>query len=350
MYCVPGRAAQYDSGMMQRRGAVVAWSGAVTAAAIAAATLFATSQRSPFASPWVIVFVVIGAIAFLILVIAGIPDVAAWGADGFRAVFRRARPPELELTRWGYTSDPVNMPAAYTALEVAVPGSSQMRQLEDPRPWVRYAILIGCGAVGADLDIRGARDRFLALLGEPPLSGLVSALTAVPDDATWSKRAAHDSAFDAILTSGRDEEPVASARLELPDGTTRFGRDGRCAVLIIHVEASAAGFSRLHAGWREWADRTTRVLQAVPAIADFLSGQLGLEVTAEPPPAVAIRLETPKDLGQLIGTTGLETLPGKQHFRQAIGYFAAFPGGASAGDAAEQMIRHVLRYALQVDV
>jgi hypothetical protein len=151
--------------MRQRRGAVVAWSSAVTAAAIAAATLFASSQRNPFADPWVILFVVIGAIAFLILVIAGIPDVAAWIADGFRAVFRRDRPPELELTRWSYTSDPVNLPAAYTALEVAVPGSSHMRQPEDPRPWVRYAILIGCGAASTDLDIRGgARDRFLALL------------------------------------------------------------------------------------------------------------------------------------------------------------------------------------------
>jgi len=336
--------------MTQHHGAVVAWSGAVTAAAIATATLFASSQKHPFGDPWVILFVVIGAIAFLILVVAGIPDVAAWIADGFRAVFRRDRPPELELTRWSYTSDPVNLPTAYTALEVAAPGSSYMRKPEDPPPWVRYAVLLGCGTASTDFDVRAARDRFLALLDEPPVSGLVSALTRVPDDAAWSKRAAHDSAFDAILTSGSDDEAVASARLELPDGTPRFGRDAHSAVLIIHVETSRADTSRAHADWREWVDRIAHVLQAVPAVADFLSGQLRLEVTAEPPPTVAIRLETPKDLAQLIGTARFETLPGKQHLRQAIGYFVASSGGTSAADAADQMVRHVLRYALQADV
>jgi hypothetical protein len=336
--------------MTQHRGAVVAWSGAVTAAAIAAATLFASPQKHPFGDPWVILFVVIGAISSLILVLAGIPDVAAWIGDGFRAVLRRERPPELVLTRWSYTSDPVNMPAAYTALEVAVPGTTYMRNPEDPPPWIRYAILLGCGTASTDFDFRAGRDRFLALLDEPPISGLIGALTRVPDDAAWSKRAAHDSAFDAILTSGSDEKAIASARLELPDGTHRFGRDARSAVLIIQVEAPRADAGRAHASWREWVNRITHVLQAVPAFADFLSGQLRLEVTAQPPPTVAIRLETPKDLAQLIGTARLETLPGKQHGRQAIGYFVGFSEGTSAGDAAEQMIRHVLRYALQADV
>jgi hypothetical protein len=104
------------------------------------------------------------------------------------------------------------------------------------------------------------------------------------------------------------------------------------------------------ADWREWIDRIAHVLQAVPAAADFLSGQLRLEETAEPPPTVAIRLETPKDLAQLIGTARLETLPGKQHQREARGYFVALTDGTSAADAAEQMVMHVLRYALQADV
>jgi hypothetical protein len=322
----------------------------VTGAAIAAAALFASSRNHPFSDPWVIVFAVTGAVAFLILVLAGIPDVAAWLADGFRPVLRRDRPPELVMTRWSYTSDPVNLPAAYTALEVSVPGASYMRQSEDPPPWVRYAILLGCGAAGTDFDARAARDRFLAFLDEPPVSGLVTALASVPDDAAWSKRAAHDSAFDAVLISGSDDEVIASARLELPDGTHRYGRHPRSAVLIIHVEASKADASRAEAGWREWAERLAHVLQAVPAVAGFLSGQLGLVVTADPPPVVAVRLETPKDLVQLIGTAGLDVLPGKQHGRQAIGYFAASSGGTAAGDAAEQMVRHVLRYALQADI
>jgi hypothetical protein len=172
----------------------------------------------------------------------------------------------------------------------------------------------------------------------------------VPGDAAWSKRAAHDSAFDAVFTSGAGDDAVASARLELPDGIARFGRDARRAVLIIHVEASRAGGSRAQAGWIEWAGRVTAVLQAVPSVAGFLSGQLGLEVLADPPPQVAVRLEAPVDLAQLIGTSGLDPLPGRQHMRQAIGYFTASPGGACAGDAAEQMIRHILRVSLNMDI
>jgi hypothetical protein len=335
--------------MMEHRVAVVAWSSGVTAAAIAAAALFATSEKQPFSNPWVILFVVIGAAAFVLLVAAGIPDAAAWGADGFRAVFRRERPAGLEMTRWSYTSDGMRSPATYTALEVTVPGSSFMRQPEDP-PWIRYVILVGCGPTGPDFDARAARTRFLAFLDESPVSDLVSALSAVPDDAAWSKRATHDSAFDAVLTSGGDNDAVASARCELPDGTQRFGRDARCATFIIHVEASRASTSRAQAGWIEWADRITRVLQAVPAAADFLSGQLGLEVLADPPPQAAIRLETPKDLAQLIGTSGLDPLPGKQHMSQAIGFFTASPEGTSPRDAAEQMIQHVLRVSLNMDI
>jgi hypothetical protein len=71
------RHSHYDSGMMEHRLAVVAWSSGVTAGAIAAAALFATPEKHPFSNPWVILFVVIGAVAFLLLVVAGIPDVAA---------------------------------------------------------------------------------------------------------------------------------------------------------------------------------------------------------------------------------------------------------------------------------
>ena len=103
-----------------------------------------------------ILFVVIGAVAFLLLVIAGIPDVAARGADGFRAVFRRERPPELEVTRWSYTSDGRRSPSAYTALEVTIPGSNFMHQPEDPS-WIRYATLVGCSLTGPDFDAQAAR-------------------------------------------------------------------------------------------------------------------------------------------------------------------------------------------------
>ena len=100
----------------------------------------------------------------------------------------------------------------------------------------------------------------------------------------------------------------------------------------------------------EWARRITQVLQAAPAIAGFLTGQLGLHVAGTPAAQAAVRLETPKDLAQLIDTAGLEPLPGGQHMRHATGYFTAAPDGTPAPDTAARMVQHVLQYALTIDV
>ena len=295
--------------MVQHRGAVIGWSGAVSAVAIAAATLFATAQKDPFGNPLVITFAVIAAIGFLMLVAAGIPDVGAWAVGGLRVVLPQDRPTKVDLDCWSYATDGMSRQAAFTALEVTLPGVGYMKQPEDRPPWIRYAVLLGCSSISTDFDARQARARFLAFLSAPPVSGLISDLVAVPDDAAWTSRAAHGSAFNAVLGSGDGEGAVVSARLELPDGTHRFGRDGRCAVLIIHAEAPAHA-SRGQASWFEWADRVTRVLQAVPALAEFLHDQLGLQAPADPPAQAAVRLETLGDLTDLITTPGLDPLPG----------------------------------------
>jgi hypothetical protein len=310
----------------------------VAAGALAAATLIATVQKNPFADPLMILLTLIGSAALVISLIAGIPDLASWIAGGFRTAIRPARrPPRLETGRWAYTSDAVNAIAAANALEVPLPGTGYMRPAEDRPPWIRYAILVSCSPAGTGVDARQARARFMALLSEPPMADLVSALaTTTPGDAVWTKRAAHGSStFDAVLTPDGDDDAIASARLELPDGTSRFGRDPRCAAFILHIEPRQDDASPIPpASPDEWARRITQVLQAAPAIAGFLTGQLGLHVTGNPAAQAAVRLETPKDLAQLIDTAGLEPLP----------------GGTPAPDTAARMIQHVLQYALKIDV
>jgi hypothetical protein len=45
--------------------------------------------------------------------------------------------------------------------------------------------------------------------------------------------------IDAVFTPGEEEkDAVASARLELPDGTNSFGRDAGITLLILHFEPS----------------------------------------------------------------------------------------------------------------
>ena len=348
--------------MGQRRGPVIVWSAGVAAGALAAATLIATGQKNPFADPWVIALAVVGGLALALLIVAGIPDLMAWIADGFGAsmrsglanrVRRPRRRPVLEAGRWAYTSDAVGAMTAATALEVALTGTNYMWQAEEHPPWTRYVVLLACGTVGPDFGTREARVRFLFLLSQPPVSELVTSLIGVPAAAAWSKRAAYGPAvFEAVLTSGTDDDALASARLELPDGSNRYGRDGRYAALIIHVRMGRADTSDAQAvAPAEWDARITRLLQAVPDIVGFIAGQLGLAVTAEPPAQVAVRIESPKDLAQLFDLSGLEALPGGQHMRQANGYFsAAALDGESADRAATRMIRHVLDYAFKIDI
>jgi hypothetical protein len=330
----------------------VAWSGSVAGVALAAAALIAALQKRPFADPLLIPVIVVGAVASLILIIAGVPDLASWIGGGLRLTAGPARrPPRLETGRWAYTPDGAAAPAATTALETVLPATGYMRQAEDRPPWVRYAILLACSPVSPDFDAREARSRFMAFLEEPPVASLISDLTSVPAGAAWRKRAAHATGtFDAVLTTGTDDDAVATARLQLPDGMGHHGRDPRCATFILHAEPRQDLSSPAPpADPSAWAERIDQVLQAPPALAAFLSGQLGLRVSGDPPAQAALRLETPGDIAQLIDATDLDSLPGGQHMRQAIGYFTASADGAPASQAATRMVRHVLQYGLKAD-
>ena len=89
--------------------------------------------------------------------------------------------------------------------------------------------------------------------------------------------------------------------------------------------------------------------QAVPALAEFLHDQLGLQAPADPPAQAAVRLETLGDLTDLITTPGLDPLPGEGN-EAGHRLLHGVRDGLSSEEAASQMIRHVLRYALKMDI
>jgi hypothetical protein len=81
-----------------------------------------------------------------------------------------------------------------------------------------------------------------------------------------------------------------------------------------------------------------------------LSGELGLAISGEPPVQAGIRLETPRDMTELVDITGLAALPGAQQLSQFMVYLAACPDGASAASAADRMTRQMLEEALKVNL
>jgi hypothetical protein len=332
---------------------VVAWSGSVAAVALAAAALIAAVQAKPFTNPLLWVFIGIGAAAALLLFAAGLPDVAAWLGGGKQALVRRgpARS-RARLGRWAYTSDAARaLTAASNALDVTLPATGYMCQDQDRPGWARFVLLLPSHASGPSPPAPWTRSQFILLLAEPAVAAWAADLTSVPAEAVWVKHAAHgDGVFDAVLTGSDGNAVGVTARLELPGETGRFGRDARCATLIIHIEPHQGDTAPAPPiGAEAWATRIAGFLQLAPVFAGFLTGQLGLRASRDPAPQAAVRLQAPEDIGQMISPGDLEPLPGGRHLRQAAGYFTATRDGASAPDAATHMITHVLRYALSAD-
>jgi hypothetical protein len=342
--------------MADRRGAVVAWSGAVCGVCIGGASLIAALEKAPSSNPWFGPIIGLAVVSFLILIVSGVPDLYALVLDGARSL-NRVRHRQLSRTaildRWQYTTDGARAPALVTAMEMNLPGTGYSGSLAARQPWVRFAILIACSPVSDDVDAKALRSRFTTFLGSPPISQLVSAVTIVDGTVKWKRRASVvGGTIDAVLVrnvSG-EEMLVASARLLYPDGNRYFGRDARCAVLVLHFEPPSQeiipGTAVIPYIW--WI-RFFRAFLTAEILGHFLSGDLGLTISGEPPAQVGCRLEGHNDLTDLVDITGLESLPGATRRREYLGYAIADRIGKTTADIARQMVKHMLDYALQVE-
>jgi hypothetical protein len=232
-------------------------------------------------------------------------------------------------------------------MEIALPGTTSMKQPGDRPPWVRLVAQIGCGQVGDDRDWPATRTAFAAFLQKPAVAQLLADLTHAGQDAVWVRQATSTSSIiDMVLGDG-----VASARLELPDGIRRHGRVEGYAMLIIHVEPRGAdGQVPPPASPSSWQRCFERAVQIPGEFAALLSGELELATSGELPAQAGIRLDAPGDLTELVDITGLATLPGGQRLSQFMVYLTASPDGASAVSVAGKMTRQMLEEALKVDL
>jgi hypothetical protein len=283
----------------------------------------------------------LAAIAFLLLITVGAVALVGWLSPAFR------RPARLITGQWQVTTDGTQARAPALAMEIALPGTTYMKQPGDRAPWVRLVVQIACGQAGEDPDWPAIRAAFTAFLHGSAIKELLADLTHVGQDAAWARQATSTSSIiDMVL--GDD---VASARLELPDGIRRHGRVEGYALLILHVEPRGAdGAPAPPANPSSWRTRFERAVQLSGAFAALLLGKLGLATSGEPPAQAGIRLEAPRDLTELVDITGLAMLPGAQRLSQFMVYLAASPVGSSAVSVADKMTRQMLEEALKVDL
>jgi len=224
----------------------------------------------------------VAAIAFLLLVAAGVAALITWVSPAFR------RPARLITDRWQATTDGIRAPAPTLAMEIALPGTTYTRQPGDRSPWVRFVVTSPAARSAMILTGPPTRAAFGAFLQRPAVAELLADLTYPGQDAAWARQATSTSSIiDMVLGDG-----VASARLELPDGIRRHGRVEGYALLVVHVEPrDADGTPAPPASPSSWRRQFERALQLPGAFAALLSGELGLTVSGEPPAQAGIRLE-----------------------------------------------------------
>lgn len=338
--------------MADVRGPVTAWSGTLAGLGVAASTVITTVGKQPTSDPWFILFVVVAVIAALIFVVTGLPDVFTWSASVLsdtRQLLRRGNRPITDC--WSYTSDGAKAPAAMSAMEIVLPGTGYRKQGDQRPAWIRFVVLIGCSEITPEAGGAQLWVQFQRFLQQPPVTSLISSLSSPSKGLAWIRWATNSpGVIDAVLTSGDEDNAVASARLEVPDGMHRHFRDDHCAMLALHFEPSNKDDTPVPPnGPVSWTDHILRVLELPQALAVFLADVLDLTTSAEPAATIGFRLESQHDMAEIIDITGLQLLRGGHRTSQAIGYFIASRDGSQATEATDRMITDVLRYALKAE-
>jgi hypothetical protein len=335
----------------EARRAVPTCFGIVAAAAAVFVSVISTQTSSPWKNGWFILSVVVLGAATCVAVIATLPDIIEWLGPPLKRAGRLGRRPKISLGRWLYTSEGMKSPASMTVLESAMPGTGFRKMPGERLPWVRFVVLIACSRVGPDLDSKHLWSQFAAFLRAPAASCIATMLTGTRANLRWERRGTRRAAqIDAVLTSAEDDDAVAAARLNLPDDTSPYGRDNRCAAVTLHFEPpDKEGRPSPALSPGSWESVFVQVLELASEFRQFLEGELGLEVSADPPPNIVFKFDPQQDIAEMIDASGLKHLPGLQNRSEVIGYFIANQDGSDPVVVVSQMMTDVLRYGLSIE-
>jgi hypothetical protein len=182
---------------------------------------------------------------------------------------------------------------------------------------------------------------------------LVRELTDVGPGATWTARDDNPRLnFGAILgLPGSEEAPLAWARLLVPEEMThRYGRDSRCAYLVLYVEPrSSTGATAPAASLVSWHQRLVGALKLPTALAEFLTERLELSTSDDPAAEVAVWLKAPQALTELVEVDGFESVPGSTPSSWFMGFAVASPDGQPLAGVAQAWLRQICDAALHLD-
>jgi hypothetical protein len=328
----------------------MAWAGAVCAGAAALAG-FAQRVRWLF-----IVGLLIGCLAFALLLAAGIPDVVGWlkeRAAGFATQRRRPRP--AFTGRWRHTTEGTEVPSLMTTLQKGLSHPGYMSGVvgESP-PSVRIGVIVACGPLGSTPTTSDLRSAFLCLLRRPPVWDLIKELTYVNTDVSWRNYASNGRINNGAVLTASDEEteaPVVSALLNLnEDGTHLWGLDSRCAEMLLLVQPrDEIGQPAPPLTLKHWFDVLVKALELPAALGYFLSTQVGTSVHDDPPAQLGIRLDSYRGIGSLVDPGQFMPIAGSSMTSSFLSYMIAERAGAAPQQAAVEMLRVWCDHGLHID-
>lgn len=126
---------------------------------------------------------------------------------------------------------------------ISHPGCIRRSSMDNPPPSVRIGIMVACAPLDTAASTSDLRAKFLRFLGQPPMMDLVRELTEISKGTIWTARD-DDPPFNfgAVLALHDTEEaPAAWARILLPENMIQqYGRDARCAYLVLYTEPRRA--------------------------------------------------------------------------------------------------------------
>jgi hypothetical protein len=268
---------------------------------------------------------------------------------------RGAREPRPAIAdRWRPTTNGFDVPAMMQVAHVAMPNPSQRLQpQEEMPPTMRVAAVVACDPLGSSPPTSELRSHFLSFLNKPPIMGLVSRLGFIPQGGKWRPLAGRGRIYlEAALTGDDpDDALTASASLLLPDSSAPgYGHDPRYARFVLQVllrgaqgqPAPAMTLAVLH-------DRFTRALGTPAALAAFLTRDLGLATSDDPPSQVGVWLDSRRDMAEFVDLGELKPLPGSPQSNSFTGWALADPAGEPAATAAVELLRQMCDYTLNLD-
>jgi len=194
----------------------------------------------------------------------------------------------------------------------------------------------------------------LRILGRPPISDLVAALTHV-EGLRWHRYGDYPrSSFGAVLAQEdpEAEAPTAWAWFNPPPqpGVQIFHQEYGCADFIVAIEPrTGTGDDRPPAPLEFWYRWFVHSLSAPTSVHALLADELGLQTPGDPPVRVAVFMSAPEALTQLVEVETFRRVPGRQASREFLGGATADSPGQDARATAKAWIMQMCDRDLPLD-